>query len=156
MYRFEKIGKFNILKISRVSAILNDCGKDMADKYGLHHWDNPYVKSLLIVELCALRNSVYLLFKSNRPVAAFMTRVQGEELHFEKLGTLPAESGKGIGSICMRKIEEIAKRQGCKKVVMEVYEPSKHAISFYLHKGYRMAGIKDTLKYKVIKMEKSI
>ena len=85
-----------------------------------------------------------------------MTRQRGEDLHFEKLGTLPSESGKGIGSFCMNKIEEIAKSANCKKVVMEVYEPSQHAISFYKHKGYEVIGMTDTLKYKELIMEKRI
>ena len=85
-----------------------------------------------------------------------MTKRNGDALHFEKLGTLPSESGKGIGSFCMKKIEELAKEVGCKKVVMEVYEPSQHAISFYEHKGYVAVGMTDTLKYKEVKMEKRI
>ena len=56
----------------------------------------------------------------------------------------------------MKKIEAIAKKRSCYKVVMEVYEPSQHAVSFYEHKGYKRVGMVDTLKYKEIKMEKSI
>lgn len=152
--------KVNILEISqlyRVAYILNACGKDMVQKYNLHHWDNPFIKSFVIVILCALKNHVYLLQNSEDiAVATFMTRKQGNALHFEKLATLPFESGKGIGSLCLKEIEKLAKAYNCNRVIMEVYELSQHAISFYNNKGYRTVGTKETLKYKELKMEKSI
>ena len=156
MYILKKVGKIDIQKLNAVAHILNACGKDMANKYDLHHWDNIYIKTLIIVGLCNLKNNIYLLFDDTKAVATFMTKQQGDVLHFEKLGTLPSESGKGIGSFCMNKIEELAKDADCKKVVLEVYEPSQHAIAFYKHKGYEVAGIKDTLKYKELIMEKRI
>ena len=156
MYTLKKVGKLDIQKLYTVARILNFCGKDMAEKYNLHHWNNPFTKSLLIVGMCTLKNDIYLLYDETKPVATFMTRRNGDTLHFEKLGTLPSESGKGIGSLCMNKIEEMAKKAGCNKVIMEVYEPSQHAISFYEHKGYKRVGMTDTFKYKEIKMEKGI
>ena len=156
LYRIVKVGKLDIPKLNAVARILNACGKDMAKKYDLHHWDNPFIKSIVIVGLCDLKNEIYLLYDGKKPVATFMTKSNRDELHFEKLGTLPSKSGKGIGSFCMKKIEELAKEAGCKKVVMEVYEPSQHAVSFYEHKGYSVVGTTDTLKYKEVKMEKRI
>ena len=156
MYALKKVGKLDIPRLNKVAAILNACGKDMAEKYDLHHWDNPYLKSVVIVGVCALKNDIYLLYADEKPVATFMTKKQGESLHFEKLGTLPSAAGKGIGSMCMAKIEEIAKNAGCKKVVMEVYEPSQHALSFYEHKGYKAVGKKNTLKYKEVRMERNL
>ena len=156
MYELKKVGKFNLTKLAKVAGILNACGRDMAKKYDLHHWDNPYIKSLLIVLLCDFKNDIYLLYDNDKAVATFMTKIQSDVRHFEKLGTLPSEGDKGIGSMCMKKIEETARKFGCKKVTMEVYEPSQHAISFYEHKGYKVVGVTDTLKYKEVKMEKSI
>lgn len=156
MYTLKKVGKLDIPKLNAVAQILNACGKDMAKKYDLHHWNNPYIKTLIIVALCDLKNTIYLIYDGTKPVATFMTKRNGDALHFEKLGTLPSESGKGIGSFCMKKIEELAKEADCKKVVMEVYEPSQHAISFYEHKGYVTVGLTDTLKYREVKMEKRI
>ena len=140
-----------------VAKILYACGKDMAENYDLHHWDNPYLKALLIVAACALKNNVYLVLNNEKkPVATFQTRINGKDLHFEKLAVAPQEAGKGIGSFCLETIEQQAKAQGCNSVVMEVYDLSKHAIKFYEHRGYKEKGITDTLKYKEIKMEKSM
>lgn len=156
MYILKKVNKFDIPTLNAVAQILNACGKDMAKKYNLHHWDNMFIKTILIVGICDLRNTIFLLYDETKPVATFMTKLNGEALHFEKLGTLPSESGKGLGSFCMKKIEELAKEAGCKKVVMEVYETSQHAINFYEHKGYVAVGMTDTLKYKEVKMEKRV
>lgn len=139
-----------------VSKILNSCGKDMAYKYNLHHWDNSKLKSFAIVLYCSFKNDIYLTYINNNPVATFMVKQYGKSLHFEKLGTLPSEAGKGIGSYCVNEIENIAMNSGCNKVYMEVYKLSQHAISFYSHKGYTVTGSYDTLKYEEIKMEKNI
>ena len=156
MYELKKVRKLDIPKLRTVAHILNACGKDMAEKDDLHHWDNSYIKSLIIASMCSLKNDIYILYDESNPAATFMTKKKGEYLHFEKLGTLPSKSGKGIGSLCMAKIEEIAKDADCKKIGMEVYEPSQYAISFYEHKGYKTIGTTETLKYKEIIMEKSI
>lgn len=156
MYNLIKVCKLDFNKLNEVATILNACGKDMAKKYDLHHWDNPYIKTLIIVGLCNLKNDIYLLYEEDKPIATFMTKVNRESLHFEKLGTLTAKSGKGIGSICLEHIERIAFEKGCKSVAMEVYSPSKYAISFYEHRGYETVGVTDTLKYKEVKMEKGL
>lgn len=156
MYTLTKVGLFDVARLNKVASILNACGKDMARKLGLRHWDNSYLKTFIIVGLCALKNQIFLLYDGSRPVATFMTRICKDGLHFQKLATAPSESGRGVGSFCMEKIEEIAKESGLQKVAMDVYEASKHAIAFYEHRGYRSAGVTNTLKYREIKMEKSL
>lgn len=72
----------------------------------------------------------------------------------KKLACLPEMSGKGIGMFCINTIEKMALKMSCKKVCMEVYAPSKHALDFYLHRGYKVCGNTKTLKYSEIRMEK--
>lgn len=102
--------KFNYLQVKRVypyhiknmvniSKILNCCGKDMAMKYGLNHWNNPLIKSLVIVCLCALKNKMYLVLEKNKPVATYSMRIQDKALFFEKLAVLPCAEGKGWGGL---------------------------------------------------------
>lgn len=156
MTELRRVSRFDFVKKHQVATILNACGKDMAERYDLHHWDNPFIKSLLITEICAMKNNVYLLFDDTKPVATFMTRIQGDTFHFEKLGTLPTDSGKGLGTMCLSMIEEMAKKAGCKQVVMEVYKSSTHAIAFYEHRGYSVIGTVESLKYQEVKMGKSV
>ena len=154
MYNVKKIGIFNLLGQIKVNNILFDCGKDMAKKYDLHHWDNSHFKNFIIVVLCELKNTVYLVTENGIPVATFQTKQVGETVRFEKLACSPKYSGKGIGSFCMSCIEAIAQKADCKKVCMEVYSPSQHALEFYLHRGYKVCGKIKTLKYSEVKMEK--
>lgn len=154
MYRVRKIGIFNILDQFKINNILFDCGKDMATKYDLHHWDNSYFKNFVIILLCEIKNNVYLIEDDLTPVATFQTKFTDDSIHFEKLACSPKHAGKGIGTFCINYIEEIAKKTNCKKVCMEVYSPSQHALDFYLHRGYKTCGKMKTRKYEEVKMEK--
>lgn len=69
-----RIFPWNIKKSLLLAKILNQCGKDMAQKYNLHHWDNSMVKSCVIVGLCFLKNHVYLVLEGKNPVATFQIK----------------------------------------------------------------------------------
>lgn len=154
MYKVKKIGIFNLLGQIKVNNILFDCGKDMAKKYDLHHWDNSHFKNFIIVALCELKNTVYLVSKNGNPVATFQTKRIDKIMRFEKLACSPKFADKGIGSYCMTYIEEMALKMGCDIVCMEVYSTSQHALDFYIHRGYKLCGETNTLKYSEVKMEK--
>ena len=125
--------------ILAVTNILRTCGKDMAKKYDLHHWDNPWIKTLLIVMICLIKNKVYVV-KAKKIVATYQTKITEDNLYFEKLAVKPEESGKGIGSFCLKQIENEGRKIGCMKVRADVYSKSQHAIQFYQKHGYRRTG----------------
>lgn len=156
MYSIRRLNKCNISELKKVSGILYDCGKDMAKNYDLHHWDNSHIKNHIIVALCALKNDVYLIYNGETPAATFQTRKTGQTFLFQKLATAPVCSGKGIGSYCLTEIERLAKENGCREVVCEVYDKSERAKSFYEHRGYTVYGATETLKYKELKMRKEL
>ena len=93
MYSIRKLNKLNIFGLKKVSYILYECGSDMAKKYNLHHWDNSMIKTWIIIVLCALKNDIYLAYKSNVAVATFQTRKQGNSFLFQKLATIPKFAG---------------------------------------------------------------
>lgn len=155
--KLKKVKIYEIRQLFTIAKILNLCGKDMKNKFGLHHWDNPMIKSFIIVVLSALKNQVYLVgTSSGNPVATFQIKQLDETLFFEKLAVVPSMAGNGYGSYCIKEIEEYASRSGLKKVQMEVYDQSLHAIEFYKHKGYLPVGSVRTLKYSNLVMEKTI
>lgn len=151
-----RIFPWNIKKSLLLAKILNQCGKDMAQKYNLHHWDNSMVKSCVIVGLCFLKNHVYLVLEGKNPVATFQIKKKDRALFFEKLAVNPEVSGRGYGSYCMRRIEKMAKKLDCEKIQMEVYDQSRYAIEFYQKKGYVQVGTTDTRKYTDLIMEKIV
>lgn len=63
VYKIKKVGLFDFSGQIRVNSILYNCGKDMAEKYDLHHWDNSHFKNFIIVVLCVLKNSCIWLVK---------------------------------------------------------------------------------------------
>ncbi len=156
MYSIKKIGLFNFLGLLKVSDILYRCGKDMAEKYDLHHWDNSHFKNLIIVGLCALKNDIYLVFDNKNAVATFQTRKVNESYLFQKLATSPEFSGSGIGSFCLNEIEKMGREKNCSEIICEVYDKSEHAKTFYEHKGYSAYGSTETLKYKELKLRKEL
>lgn len=154
--KIERIFPWNIKKSLLSARILNQCGKDMAQKYDLHHWDNSMIKSCVIMGLCLLKNHVYIVLEGKNPVATFQIKKGGSTLFFEKLAVNPEVSGRGFGSYCMRQIEKMAKKLDCEKIQMEVYSQSRHAIEFYQKKGYKQVGKTDTRKYTDLIMEKIV
>lgn len=154
MYTIKKVAFFDIVKQLKVNKILYDCGKYMAKKYDLHHWDNSHFKNFIIVLLCEIKNNVYLIYEDGKAIATFQTKRVKEVLKFEKLATSPNCMAKGIGTYCLKVIEQQANDLGCKKINMEVYSSSQHAIDFYLHRGYVVTSKTKTLKYSEIIMEK--
>ena len=139
-----------------VARILHACGKDMGRRYNLHHWDNPWAKTVIIVIWSSLKNRIFIVETGNKAVATYQTKVEAGALHFEKLAVFPSESGKGIGSFCLRMIEREALERGCTKIEMDVYSRSSHAIEFYKKHGYKNVRNDKTLKYSVIGMEKEL
>ena len=155
-YSVKKVRIFSIFHMLQVERILYRCGKNMAKKEGLHHWDNSKLKSIAIVFLCSLKNNIHIVYDSKKPVATFQIKQIGDRLKFQKIAVDPEFSCRGIGSFCIEIIEERAKKDGCKSVFCEVYDKSQHAITFYSKKGYAVVGKKETLKYKVWIMERNL
>lgn len=156
MYSVCKLKIWNIAGLLKVSDILYKCGKDMAAKYDLHHWDNPHIKNWVIVALCALKNDIYLVYADETPVATFQTRKINQSYLFQKLATSPKFAGGGIGTFCLNEIERLAESENCIEIICEVYDKSEHAKRFYEHKGYLAYGETDTLKYKELKFRKGL
>ena len=156
MYSIIRLNLWNILKLNKAVSILHKCGKDMAKRYDLHHWDNSYLKNWLIIIICALKNKIYLVTDGKSYVATFQTKKRKEMLCFQKLATDPSFSGKGVGSFCLSQIELMAAESGCTEVVCDVYDKSAHAIQFYENRGYHVYGTCETIKYKELKMKKKL
>lgn len=154
MYSVHRLKIRSVTELFKVADILYKCGKDMAEKYDLHHWDNSHIKNLIIVVLCAMKNQIYLVSDKKTPVATFQTSKTGKSFLFQKLATVPDFSGGGIGSYCLTEIERLAKEHGCTEVICEVYDKSERAKSFYEHRGYTTYGATETLKYRELKLRK--
>ena len=156
MYSVKKINFWNLFALGKIVGILYRCGKDMTKKYDLQHWNNSRLKNWIIVAMCVVKNEIYLVFDEKSAVATFQVRKTKDALLFSKLATSPDFAGRGIGTFCMEKIEQMARECGSASVICEVYDKSNHAISFYERKGYAVYGTVETLKYTELKMIKTL
>lgn len=156
MYSIHKLKKYDIVELHKVSDILYKCGKDMALKYDLHHWDNSRLKNVAVMILCAMKNEIYLVYDDRTPVATFQTQVKGKSLLFQKLATNPEFAGGGIGTFCMDELEKIGREKNCKEIICEVYDKSEHALNFYKRRGYSVYGTTETIKYNELKLRKNL
>ncbi len=157
LYTVKRIKKYSVLDLYKVLSILRKCGKNMKEQYGLEHWYNPWIKDVVIVLLCALKNDIFLVANSDRKsIATYQLKFQGTNCNLCKLATSPDFSGNGVGSFCIKAIEQQASKNNCKNVIFEVYEKSHHAIHFYENRGYKVIGSKDTRNYRELIMKKEL
>lgn len=156
MLKIKKIGILDFKKQFAINNILYECGKDMAKKYDIHHWDNSHFKNFIIIEYCLLKNTVFVAYDGDFIVATIQARKSSNKYILEKLAVLPSCSGRGIGTACLEEMEKKAKKENCDILHLEVYEKSERAIKLYTKLGFKCVGETNTLKYKEVVMEKQI
>lgn len=151
------ISPFNLKQIFRVVSIWRNCGKDMATKYGIHHWDNGWIKSFMIFVIQLLKGfKTYVVCDNADTLATFQIRQSYHQLNFSKFAVNPKLNGKGIGSYCIEVMSRMALESQCNILTCEVYDKSRHALEFYLHRGFCISGEIHTIKYTEIVLTKSL
>lgn len=156
MFTARKIKKYDIVKLFKVSNILYACGKDMAQKSDLHHWNVSRLKMLMIVVWYNLSNDTYLVYEGETAKATFQVKKLDDTMAFQKLATAPQYSGKGLGTFCLQEIEQIAKAAGCKEVICDVYDKNTDVKVYYEKRGYHQYDIGETRNYTILKLKKEI
>ena len=142
--------------INVIYSILRKCGINMAFK-GLFHWI-PFYSKRAIKKDC--ENKVVILVwneELNDYTSTFqMYKTNEGNLYIRKIATLPQYEGKGIGKRNLLYMEQYAVKNECPKILRDVYNKSKRAIAFYLHFGFQVIGIKHSIRFKELIMEKLI
>lgn len=156
MFTVCKIKKYDIVKLMKISKILYDCGKDMAQKNNLHHWNVSRLKMFLIVMLYNLDNDTYLVYDGKILKATFQVKQSDNVLAFQKLATAPQYSGGGLGTFCLQEIERIAEKRGCKEIICDVYDKNVNVKEFYEKRGYYVYDTGATRNYTILKLKKEI
>lgn len=116
--------KADAQEIIAVHNLLTECGQRMSATLGLNHW-HPFA-SLEQFKEKTKHATVYCLHDNDRLVATFNLSTiarnyyratdwhdsQAQAVYLGNLAVHPDFQGKKIGSLCMRYIEQIAKRYG--------------------------------------------
>lgn len=157
MDRFIIVDSRNSEYIGIIFHILRKCGYNMALKKRLFHWIPSYSKRNIRKDC---KNKTVVLVWSeelNDYTSTFqMYKKSGTSLYIRKIATLPKYEGKGIGKRNLLYMEQFAINNGCTKICLDVYIKSKGAISFYLHFGFKEVGIKRSIRFKELIMEKQL
>ena len=162
-YRLFKIGPG---EIEPVYKILKLCGQDMKFKLGLTHWYPSYPIELLSKDV--EERSVYAVSENEYIIATFTIGTQPLEYYYKKLwkypeqqamyvshlAVLPELQRKGIGSWCMKNIENIAVDSGCAAIRLDAYEKYEQLLEFYRRLGYERRMIVEFQKLKLVCLEK--
>lgn len=143
--------------IVNVFDILRACGHEMFEKDGMEHWIPDY--PIEAIEKDCDDKFVVLGYDEERKkyTSTFQMYLDDDRnLYIRKVATHPDYQGLGIGKKNLEYVFGFAKKLGCEKVCLDVYDKSKAAIDFYLHNGFRITGKKATRRFEVVLMEKSM
>ncbi|GAB3042093.1 GNAT family N-acetyltransferase [Virgibacillus ainsalahensis] len=159
---FEQVLPNEYKKISEVYEIIKLSGEYMFKEQGLVHWRSPYPVEA-IKKNCQERK-VFLAkdIETNIYVHTFQLECISSSLNeshvaiINKFATLPEFEGRGIGKLSTDYIEEYCRDKNVKKISLDVFDKSEHAIRFYNRRGFDITGTKQTKHFTVYIMEKDI
>lgn len=150
--------------IEIVYSILKASGSYMVETFGLMHWSRPYSKENIAHDI--ENKEVYIVKNEGQNIATFMlsqdTSYYFQEIpdenavYLSKLAVNPNVVNTGIGTSCMKYIEEYCRNNNKTRVRLDVYDKSEQAVNFYTKIGYKQLFSKDTTNFRVICMEKEL
>ena len=85
--------------------------------------------------------SGHVLEREGRCVGFFLVLLAGDHLHLANLAVAPEERRKGIATLALQKIENIAWAYGLPRIDLEVRETNLAAQLLYRKNGYRAVKI---------------
>jgi ribosomal protein S18 acetylase RimI-like enzyme len=145
---FIKVARSDTQLIDQVYNILAAAGAYMVEVFDLHHWEDPYPKESIAQNTES--KQVYLVKEGDAYVAtftlsdktsrAFADKPYADAMYLSKFSVAPGVMKGGVGSACIRYLEQLSKEQGKAKVRLDVYDKSEHAIKFYIKMGYETVG----------------
>jgi GNAT superfamily N-acetyltransferase len=155
-------------EIEIVHEIISKCGLDLKLKLGLAHWVPPYPIHQL--EKDAQERNVYSVWDGADLVATFTIGQQPlvyydkniwlhpekEAIYVSHLAVLPEFQRRGIGSWCMRTIEQMAVIQGITAVRLDGYEKYHKLLKFYDNLGYSRRKVVKYQGLRLVCLEKII
>lgn len=147
-------------KIEKIYNLLKKSGQNMHEKYALTHWRNP-----LPIEAIARNcgNKHVFIAKdeaSDEYVHTFCLDIEElngkKQIKICKFSTAPEFENRGIASESIKFIEDYSRKNGITSLMLDVYVKSEHAINFYIHRGFKVAGYSQTKHFTVLSMQKEI
>lgn len=142
--------------VSEIYKILFKCGINMAKQF-LFHWFPPYSKRAIRKDC----DSKFVVLVKDSETGEYTSTFQmyikdNETLYVCKIATNPTFEGKGLGKTNMLYMEFFAKEKNCKKISLDVYAKSQRAVNFYKRIGFAEIGVKRSIRFLELIMEKPL
>lgn len=162
MFEFIKLTEKDDIYYQEVYEILKKCGKDMYEKDNLSHWLKPY--PIINIKEDVKTKSVFIVKNEEYTVATFMLSdkksifFNDDEkfIYLSKFAVLPDMAGAGIGTRCIKYIEELVRENNFLGIRLDVYNKSQKAIDFYIKNGFTKLFESPTKHFRVVCMEKRV
>ena len=142
--------------------ILIACGKDVRARLGFTYWDPPI--PIEDFKNDVLAGKVYSVLDEGRLIATFTASPEPlsyytpslwsnptmKAMYVNHLGVLPEHQGKGVGTWCMERVEELTRAEGCAAVRLDAYEKNEFTLKFYEKLGYER---REVIMYKEMPLQ---
>jgi len=138
-------------QVEPLHAILVACGRDLATRFGQHHWDPAYAIDKLRVD--AATREVHGVFDDGRLIGTFTVGPEPlpdyprsywspvePALYLNRLAIHPSLQGHGLGRAAMALVEDLARAQGARAVRLDAVAAHAPLCAFYRALGYRACG----------------
>ena len=154
--------------VKALKAVSEKCGLDLNLKLGLAHWIPPYPIHQLKKD--AKERNVYSVWDGAELIATFTIGQQPlayyykdiwlhpdkEAIYVSHLAVIPELQRRGIGSWCMRTIEQMAVSQGTTAVRLDAYEKYHKLLKFYNDLGYSRREVVEYQEKLLVCLEKIV
>ena len=85
----------------------------------------------------------FIAHTDGKPAGYFVSWFIGERVHLLNIAVSAPFKRKGIGSLMLKYLIDVAVRAGKKVITLEVRESNEGAISFYRAFGFEIVGVKE-------------
>ena len=133
---------------TRVSELLQKCGRDIEQRLGLRNWAVPY--PLELIQQQAEGGFVWVLEEDGQFIGTFtldfdlpeeyaanwFTEPQVSAAYLHRLAVDPDIQGRGLGAHCLREVERVARQSGAAWLRFDAYSRNPGIQTFYRKQGF--------------------
>lgn len=119
--------------------------KDLDNVYEIEKesYSHPWNKLEFVKELKGNKFAHYFVCLLDGNIVSFLGMwIVFEEAHITNIAVSPSYRKMGIGSMFIDFSISFARKEGAKKIVLEVRVSNEEAISLYIRKGFKVTSIK--------------
>jgi GNAT superfamily N-acetyltransferase len=106
---------------------------DLSQRYGGSGDDTP----VSAAEFAPPLGRFFVALDGGRMIGCAGWRVHGEDAELKRMFTIPAARGRGVARRLLATVEESARADGCRRVILETGDRQPEAIALYASAGYQ-------------------